>query len=84
MQIAKKVAVLLGVSGEDPKNLDAFCTLLCWYLLKACFAVEIVKGVLRLKFMQERCLGTSVCGPTLKEKLLASHQKISTWLYICL
>lgn len=30
----------------------------------------------------ERCLGTPVCGPTLKGKVLAPHQKISELLYI--
>lgn len=36
-----------------------------------------MKGVLWVGFMQERRLETSVCGPTLKEKVLALHQKIS-------
>lgn len=30
MQTAKKIAVFLGVRGEDPNNLEVFCTSVCF------------------------------------------------------
>lgn len=78
MQTAKKIAVKLGVRqqlnmGQDHKNLGFYTLITLLMSVSSCFALEIVAGALWVGFMQEKRLGTSVCGPTLKE---------SCWLYI--